>query len=239
MISTLDSMACNMECHVNLIDRLSSPSDWLIHHISHPSEEQTSAEWNISCFICVQIHSFTACNPHSVRKALMLSMVLLTYLLRSKSSIQASQFTTTSQKPVYLHPISGDHCREVVAINWSLRVSQKIIPSSLKIFTCLLLLVRNFYISHPYSHACHYFHAHQPTSCSYSLPQWQSSMAPHFDPQTLQLSAHIYWIMSHWLNWQLTPGKHLAQSTHYLTKEDKDDWRTYQNLGLPFQTGTC
>src|SRR5882724_7497507 len=60
MISTLDSMACNMEGHVELIDRLSSPSDRLIHHISHLSKEQTSAEPNVSLFnLCLssQLHS--------------------------------------------------------------------------------------------------------------------------------------------------------------------------------------
>src|SRR5882724_11900599 len=38
-ISTLDSTACNIEGQIKLIDRLSSPSNRLIHHISHPSEE--------------------------------------------------------------------------------------------------------------------------------------------------------------------------------------------------------
>src|SRR5882724_11596487 len=67
-ISTLDSMACNMEGYVKLIDRLSSPSDQPIHCISHPSEEQTSAELNISCIICIQVHGFTTCNPHFCKK---------------------------------------------------------------------------------------------------------------------------------------------------------------------------
>jgi len=30
---------------------------------------------------------------------------------------------------------------------------------------------------------------------------------------------------------QLTLGKHLAQSTHYLTKEDKDDWENLPEFG--------
>src|SRR5882724_8158541 len=94
MISTLDSMACNMEGHIKLIDRLSNPSDQLIHHISHPSEEQTLAELNISCFICIQVHGFLATHT-SVKRAPMLSRVLPKYPLRSKSSIQAGQFTTT------------------------------------------------------------------------------------------------------------------------------------------------
>src|SRR5882724_9659248 len=53
MISTLDSTACNTEGHIKLIDRLSSPSDRLIHHVSCLSEEQTSAEPNVSCLICI------------------------------------------------------------------------------------------------------------------------------------------------------------------------------------------
>ena len=65
---TLDSMACNMEGHMKLINRLSSPSDQLIHCISHLSEEQTSAELNLSCFICIQAHGFTVCNPHFCKK---------------------------------------------------------------------------------------------------------------------------------------------------------------------------
>src|SRR5882724_6860809 len=67
-ISTLDSMACNTEGHVKLINRLSSPSDRLIHHISHLSKEQTLAEPNVSCLICVRVHGFTACNLHFCKK---------------------------------------------------------------------------------------------------------------------------------------------------------------------------
>ena len=67
-ISTLDSMTCNIEGHVKLIDRLSSPSYQLIHCISHLSKEQTSAELNVSCFICIQVHCFTTCNLHFCKK---------------------------------------------------------------------------------------------------------------------------------------------------------------------------
>jgi len=68
MISTLDSTACNMEGHVKLINRLSSPSNQLIHHISHLSKEQTLAKPNVSCFICIWVHSFTAFNLHLCKK---------------------------------------------------------------------------------------------------------------------------------------------------------------------------
>ena len=53
---------------MKLINRLYSPTDQLIHCISHPSEEQTSAELNISCFICVQVQGITVCNPHFCKK---------------------------------------------------------------------------------------------------------------------------------------------------------------------------
>src|SRR5882724_2479025 len=57
------------------------------------------------------------------------------------------------------------------------------------------------------------------------LPQWQSPTAPHFDhknPSTLCTYLWDYESLAKAA--QLTPGKHLAQSTCYLTKEDKDDW---------------
>ena len=38
------------------------------YHISHPSKEYTLAEPNILCFIGVQVHSFTFCNPHFYKK---------------------------------------------------------------------------------------------------------------------------------------------------------------------------
>src|SRR5882724_10129053 len=83
-ISTLDSMACNMEGHIKLIDRLSSPSDQLIHHISHPSKEQTSAKLNVSCFICVQVHGLQLGTCTSVKMDPTLSKVLPKYPLGSK-----------------------------------------------------------------------------------------------------------------------------------------------------------
>src|SRR5882724_4663306 len=68
MIVTLGSTTCNMEGHVKLFNRLSDPSDRLIHRISHPSEEQTLVEPNHSCFICVQVHGFSVCNPQFCKK---------------------------------------------------------------------------------------------------------------------------------------------------------------------------
>ena len=72
-VSTLDPSASNTEEHTKLIDRLSDPSDQLIHCVSHPSEEQTLAEPNISCFICVQVHSFKPCNHYFCKKASLIS----------------------------------------------------------------------------------------------------------------------------------------------------------------------
>src|SRR5882724_205409 len=43
-IFILDSTTCNMKEHVKLVNRLSDPSDRLIHRISHPSEEQISGQ---------------------------------------------------------------------------------------------------------------------------------------------------------------------------------------------------
>src|SRR5882672_4913161 len=57
------------------------------------------------------------------------------------------------------------------------------------------------------------------------LPQRQSSTAPHFDskaPSTLCTYLSDYESLAEAA--QLTPGERLSQSTHYLTKEDKDDW---------------
>ena len=68
MIFTLDSMTCNMEGHMKLINRISNPSDQLIHCISHLSKEQTLAEVNVSCFICIQVHGFSVCNPHFCKR---------------------------------------------------------------------------------------------------------------------------------------------------------------------------
>src|SRR5882672_5176625 len=57
------------------------------------------------------------------------------------------------------------------------------------------------------------------------LPQRQSSMAPHFDsktPSTLCMYLSDYESLAEAA--QLTPGECLSHSTHYLDKEDKDDW---------------
>src|SRR5882724_11027723 len=57
------------------------------------------------------------------------------------------------------------------------------------------------------------------------LPQWQSPMAPHFNPKNPStLCTYLSDYESLAGAAQLTPAKHLAQSTQYLTKEDKDDW---------------
>src|SRR5882724_6251794 len=64
-----------------------------------------------------------------------------------------------------------------------------------------------------------------PSPVPIPLPQWQSPMAPTLTQKTLQLSAHIFSDYASLAKVaQLTPGKHLAQSTHYLTEEDKYDW---------------
>src|SRR5882724_8054597 len=57
------------------------------------------------------------------------------------------------------------------------------------------------------------------------LPQWQSSMAPCFNPKnpsTLCMYLSAYESLAEAA--QLTPAECLAQSTQYLTEEDKDDW---------------
>jgi len=121
------------------------------------------------------------------------------------------------------YSLFGDHHREVVVINQSFRVPKKITPSSLKnLHACYYLCHSKFHISHPHSHACHYFHA---LSIPIPLPQQQSPMAPCFDPKNPST------LCTYLLNYeslakvvQLFLGKCLAQSTCYLTKEDKDDW---------------
>jgi len=60
------------------------------------------------------------------------------------------------------------------------------------------------------------------------LPQWHSSTVPHFNPKK---SLNPRYLPSDYESLaesaQLTQGEQLAQSTHYLTEEDKSDW---QNL---------
>jgi len=127
---------------------------------------------------------------------------------------------------VLLHATFGDHHREVVAINWSLRVPKKITLSSLKtLHAHYYSFHSDFYISHPYSHAHHYFHTHQPISCSYSPSSMAITYGPHFNPKNPStLCTYILDYEALAKAVQLTPGEHLAQSMHYLTKEDKDDW---------------
>jgi len=58
-----------------------------------------------------------------------------------------------------------------------------------------------------------------------SLPHCQSSTAPNFDsktPSTLGTYLSDYKSLAEAA--QLSPEEHLAQSTHYLTEEDKEDW---------------
>src|SRR5882724_2074870 len=57
------------------------------------------------------------------------------------------------------------------------------------------------------------------------LPQWQSPTAPRFDPQNPStLCTYLSDYESLAGAAQLTLAECLAQSTRYLTKEDKDDW---------------
>src|SRR5882724_9183382 len=58
------------EEHTKLLDRLSEPSSRLIHRISHPPEEDVSAEVVTACFICIQVHSFASCVPSFCKKSL-------------------------------------------------------------------------------------------------------------------------------------------------------------------------
>src|SRR5882724_2204507 len=58
------------EEHTKLLDCLSEPSSIFIHHISHPLEEDLSAEVVTSCFICVQVHGFASCIPAFCKKSL-------------------------------------------------------------------------------------------------------------------------------------------------------------------------
>src|SRR5882724_11911315 len=58
------------EEHTKLLDRLSEPSSQLIHHISHPPEEDVSAEVVTACFICILVHGFASCVPTFCKKGL-------------------------------------------------------------------------------------------------------------------------------------------------------------------------
>src|SRR5882724_6381676 len=58
------------EEHTKLLDHLSEPSSQLIHHISHPPEEDVLAEVVTACFICIQVHGFANCVPTFCKKGL-------------------------------------------------------------------------------------------------------------------------------------------------------------------------
>ena len=61
------------------------------------------------------------------------------------------------------------------------------------------------------------------------LPHWQSSMAPHFNSKTLStLSTYLLDYESLAEAAQLSPEEQLAQSTCYLTGEDKDNQENLQ-----------
>ena len=49
--------------HTKLLDHLSEPSSQLIHHISHPLEEDVLDEVVNSHFTCIQVHGFASCIP--------------------------------------------------------------------------------------------------------------------------------------------------------------------------------
>src|SRR5882724_6955919 len=58
------------EEHTKLLDHLSEPSSQLIHRVSHPPEEDVSAEIVTVCFICVRVHSFASYIPTFCKKGL-------------------------------------------------------------------------------------------------------------------------------------------------------------------------
>src|SRR5882724_1873629 len=71
-----------------------------------------------------------------------------------------------------------------------------------------------------------------PPPAPIPLPQWQSPMAPCFDPKnpsTLCMYLSDYESLAKAV--QLTLGECLAQSTCYLTEEDKDDWENLPEFG--------
>src|SRR5882724_11076109 len=77
-----------------------------------------------------------------------------------------------------------------------------------------------------------------PAPVPIPLPQWQSPTAPCFNsknPSTLCTYLSNYESLVEAM--PLTPGKHLTQSTGYLTEEDKVDWENLPELRLPSQTG--
>src|SRR5882724_1630808 len=67
------------------------------------------------------------------------------------------------------------------------------------------------------------------------LPQRQSPTAPRFDPKnTPTLYTYISDYESLAEAAQLMPAERLAQSTHYLTEEDKDDWENLPEFEATF-----
>ena len=71
-----------------------------------------------------------------------------------------------------------------------------------------------------------------PPPAPIPLPQWQSPMAPHFNPQNPStLCTYLSDYESLAEPAQLTPDECLAQSTCYLTEEDKDDWENSPEFG--------
>ena len=101
----------------------------------------------------------------SVTGFLMVSKVLCMYLLGSKSKIQAGQFTANCLTMPYIWwPPQGGGWYKLVT-----RFPRKSYLHLWKtLHACYYSCHSSFYISHPYSHACHYFHACQPTHYSYS-----------------------------------------------------------------------
>src|SRR5882724_1452073 len=58
------------EEHTKLLDFISDPSSRLIHHISHPPEEDISAKVVTVCFISIRVHGFASCMPSFCKKGL-------------------------------------------------------------------------------------------------------------------------------------------------------------------------
>src|SRR5882724_381078 len=66
----LASLTPITEERTKLLDCLSEPSSWLIHHVSHPPEEEILAEVVTACFISVQVHGFASCVTTFCKKGL-------------------------------------------------------------------------------------------------------------------------------------------------------------------------
>src|SRR5882672_7199049 len=93
MVLILESSTPEAREHIKLLDRLSEPSSNLIHHISHPSEEEISSESNNSCFICIRFHGFTICNPLFCKKASHVN-IASENSARKSNSFNFGQFST-------------------------------------------------------------------------------------------------------------------------------------------------